>query len=256
MPRKMQFCSVSLLRKVAKSTTQKVICPCSLSSSLKLWRTDYFTPRLYSSDPQLEQEFALKKMSTTLGLKDKLLLKLGLKKARTEILTYLTYGYTVDKSINYAAFYKDLKLADTMFSWFLITELHIWMIMVRYMAIQPDGIHYRDALCNAMWADVVQRIDKLGTIKRKIKNKQMSELGGQFNATLIAYDEGILTDDKQLADALWRRILHGEGNDPLVLEKLVIFVRQQLELLDSIPTDDVLTVPRLKWIDYATIKPY
>ena len=53
-------------------------------------------------------------------------------------------------------------------------------------------------------------------------------LSEQFNACIIAYDEGITGDDKILAAALWRRFLQSEGNDPEKLEKLVHYVRKQV----------------------------
>lgn len=60
--------------------------------------------------------------------------------------------------------------------------------------------------------------------------KQMKELVGQFNACIIAYDEGLTGDDRILADAIWRRFFHSEGNDPEKVEKLVHYVRKQVNI--------------------------
>lgn len=54
------------------------------------------------------------------------------------------------------------------------------------------------------------------------------ELTYQFNAAVIGYDEGIMSDDKVLASALWRRFFSLECNNPEHLEKLLIYVRKQV----------------------------
>lgn len=54
----------------------------------------------------------------------------------------------------------------------------------------------------------------------------MQEIGYQFNAAVIGYDEGIMTNDKVLAGALWRRLFQSECNNPEHLEQLVIYVHK------------------------------
>jgi len=53
-------------------------------------------------------------------------------------------------------------MTDTFFSWFLVTELHVWMIMVRYMAEGKHGKLIRDNVIAAMWEDTDARISNLG----------------------------------------------------------------------------------------------
>lgn len=53
-------------------------------------------------------------------------------------------------------------LPDTFYSWFVITELHIWMLAVRAMAEGTDGRHVRNAMVEALWIDVAKRVKKLG----------------------------------------------------------------------------------------------
>lgn len=57
---------------------------------------------------------------------------------------------------------------------------------------------------------------------------QISELSEQLQASLIAYDEGILSDDVVLAGALWRRIFQYGPFEPAKLELLVEYVRKQV----------------------------
>lgn len=167
-------------------------------------------------------------------------------------------------------FFVDFNMPDTFLSWFLVTELHVWMIMLRYMADENYGKVVRNFAVNAMWEDTKARIDQLGvsitlyflniyihshihmhfhhflsivagikcnyimllqSIRSKLKNEQIREVSYQFNAAIIGYDEGITTDDKTLAGALWRRFFVLECNNPEHIETLIIYIRKQVRFL-------------------------
>lgn len=68
----------------------------------------------------------------------------------------------------------------------------------------------------------------LQNIPGSIKRKQFKQLTLQFNAAIIAYDEGILSDDKVLAGALWRTFFNSSCSNPEQLEKLVHYVRKNV----------------------------
>jgi len=52
-------------------------------------------------------------------------------------------------------------MPDTFYSWFLVTELHVWMLMVRTMAEGEEGRYVRNNIVEAMWEDVITRVKKL-----------------------------------------------------------------------------------------------
>ncbi|XP_076163240.1 ubiquinol-cytochrome c reductase complex assembly factor 1 isoform X1 [Ptiloglossa arizonensis] len=189
------------------------------------------------------------------GLFMKLLQKCGLFKGKYKSMAagYLVYESIVDE-LNYSAFFKDFNMPDTFFSWFLVTELHVWMLMVRFMAEGEKGQMTRDYLVEAMWQNIKGRINVLGTIHPKIKKKQIHTIVCQFNAAMIGYDEGILSEDKVLAGALWRRFFCLECNNPEHLEKLLIYVRKQIYLLDKIPSHQMFHNLKIKWIDLKDIR--
>lgn len=56
----------------------------------------------------------------------------------------------------------DFNMADTFFSWFLVTELHLWMIMVRYMAEGNAGKLVRNNAVATLWEDTTARVQNLG----------------------------------------------------------------------------------------------
>ena len=69
----------------------------------------------------------------------------------------------------------------------------------------------------------------------------------------MVYDYGALGDDKELANALWRRFfLMGRPDGPR-LELLVKYVRQNLAMLDEVPMSDILGGKAVKWISLDTV---
>lgn len=167
-------------------------------------------------------------------------------------LGYQLYDDIPDK-LNYQPFFKGLNMPDTFYSWFLVTELHVWMLMVRFMAEGETGKVVVQNIVEAMWHDVLIRMDLLGPISSKLKKKQVMDLSQQFNAAVIGYDEGIMSDDKVLAGALWRRFFCLECNNPEHLERLLIYVRKQTGILDRIPSEKVFHRSMVQWIDLEEI---
>lgn len=51
----------------------------------------------------------------------------------------------------------EFKMPDTFNSWFLVTELHVWLLMVRCMAEGADGLIVRNQIVKSMWEDCTQR---------------------------------------------------------------------------------------------------
>jgi len=77
----------------------------------------------------------------------------GLEKRKLEIRSMKVYQETME-SIQYSEFFDTFHMPNTFNSWFLITELHVWLLMVRAMAEgsdkNADGCTIRNAILNAM----------------------------------------------------------------------------------------------------------
>ncbi|KAJ8971572.1 hypothetical protein NQ314_000626, partial [Rhamnusium bicolor] len=148
------------------------------------------------------------------------ILKYG--KASSEILrvrasAYILYEGIAD-TVNYIGFFDEFDLPDTFYSWFVVTELYIWMLSVRAMAEEEEGKLLRNYLVEALWFDVAQRVKKLGAGNPAVMREQISELSEQLQAALIAYDEGLQSSDVVLAGALWRRFYQSETVDMQYLD--------------------------------------
>ncbi|XP_013190311.1 ubiquinol-cytochrome-c reductase complex assembly factor 1 [Amyelois transitella] len=181
-------------------------------------------------------------------------------RTRLKLTGYFLYESIPDK-VAYQEWFQELNLPDTFASWFTVTELHVWMLMVRYMAedimatsidkkkyVKGDGHFVRNCIVEALWADVGNKIKLLEGANPTIAKKQVSELSEQFQAALVAYDEG-LEDDRILAAAIWRRFysLSPDVNAEHV-EKIVKFVRHQMSSLDKISSQDLKWKPGINWL--------
>lgn len=64
-------------------------------------------------------------------------------------------------------------MPDTFNSWFLITELHVWILLVRSMAEGCEKDSYgrvmRNNIVEALWADVATRSKQLGVSILKMR---------------------------------------------------------------------------------------
>ncbi|XP_011303536.1 ubiquinol-cytochrome-c reductase complex assembly factor 1 [Fopius arisanus] len=175
-----------------------------------------------------------------------------IKKYKLRPLAWCVYRDAMDE-IDYLGFLKEFRMADTFFSWFLVTELHVWMLMVKVMNDGIRGQESRKYIVEAMWEDANVRKKQLGNVKETVVKDHMKQLGYQFNAAIIGYDEGLLGSDKVLAGAIWRRFLQSECNDPEIVEKLVIYVRKTMIMLDKIPFEQLISKRNIKWVNYKNL---
>lgn len=145
---------------------------------------------------------------------------------------FLLYEEVVDQ-IDYPKFFQQFNMENSFYSWFLVTEIHVWMLMVRAMAEKTVFKQLRNSIVEAMWRDVELRTKKLGHSKRSVLRKQINDLADQFEYTLIAYDEGILSDDKQMASAIWAQFFDQKCDDFTQIELMLKYVRENVSISDG-----------------------
>uniref|UniRef100_A0AAX7UGA5 Ubiquinol-cytochrome c chaperone domain-containing protein n=1 Tax=Astatotilapia calliptera TaxID=8154 RepID=A0AAX7UGA5_ASTCA len=147
-------------------------------------------------------------------------------KWKIKIAALRMYTCCVER-INYDEFFDKCTLPDTLNSWFLVAQLHVWMCLVRMRQEGREGKYMCRYIVHSMWEDVEQRSKIMGidAIHRKEAMKAMTET---FYAAIFGYDEGILSDDCVLAAALWRNLFNRQCEDPGQLELMVEYVRKQV----------------------------
>lgn len=133
--------------------------------------------------------------------------------------------------IDYLNFHRTFQNENSFNTWFLITEIHIWMLMVRAMAETNHRVYIRNIIVQSMWDDTLFRAKKLSPQRQSVVTKQVEMLSQQFQYAIIAYDEGLLTDDKKLARAIWERFFEQNCDDYEHIELMVKYVRANVSPL-------------------------
>lgn len=183
---------------------------------------------------------------------------------------YLIYMKLADE-VDYMKFFKQCSLPDTFASWFMILELHVWLISTRLMQDGREGRIVRNSLIKAMWEDNDQKSKKLEGALPAARRKELQALNEQFHATMISYDEGLAGSDYILAGALWRRLLYYTDGGPATflpsnfetyenhkellekvkaLEMLVVYVRSQYVMLNQLSREQLLRKRQFKFVAF------
>lgn len=135
--------------------------------------------------------------------------------------------------VDYDQFYRHCDMSDTFLSWYLVTELHLWMLCVRLMENGPEGALCKKFVIEHLWSDLRHRLKMLGVSGSKETHRQLLVSSDAFKAALVGYDEGLL-DDRILAGVLWRRMFVCRCDDLTRLESLLAYVRRELARLDNL----------------------
>ncbi|KAF9999418.1 Protein cbp3, mitochondrial [Entomortierella chlamydospora] len=130
-------------------------------------------------------------------------------------------------------------LPDNFQTWFSVTHLHVWLLMVRIRA-EKHGKVFQQQLVNHFFHDIEDRMRYNHKISSgRIISTYMHDFLAQFHGGVLAYDEGMCKDDPIMAAALWRNLFTSSGT-PQQIAILVDYVRKELQILDNINSDDFL----------------
>ncbi|XP_055723798.1 ubiquinol-cytochrome-c reductase complex assembly factor 1 [Salvelinus fontinalis] len=216
------------------------------SSSQTQCRTLHSTSQLFNvkETPQMameEEVGAFTKLIEAMGFTG----PLKYNKWKIKIAALRMYTCCVER-INYDEFFEKCSLPDTLNSWFLVAQLHVWICLVRIRQEGREGKYMCRYIVHSMWEDVEQRSKIMGidAIHRKESMRAMTET---FYAAIFGYDEGILSDDGVLAAALWRNMFNRQCEDPRQLELMVEYVRKQMQFIDALDGEDLLLTGEVNW---------
>ncbi|KAF9990968.1 Protein cbp3, mitochondrial [Mortierella antarctica] len=135
-------------------------------------------------------------------------------------------------------------LPDNFQTWFSITHLHVWLLMVRIRA-EDHGKVFQQQLVNHFFHDIEDRMRYNHKISSgRIISTYMHDFLAQFHGGVLAYDEGMCKDDPIMAAALWRNLFTSSGN-PAQIAILVDYVRKELQVLDTTNSEDFLESRKL-----------
>lgn len=133
-------------------------------------------------------------------------------------------------------------LPPTFQTWFQITQLHLWMIMVRMRALPKNvGQHYQQQMTNHFFNDAEARLRVVYQIRDgRIVQTYMKDLLLQWRGSVAAYDQALVEGDSVLAAALWRNMYGARKDADLsCLDEMVEHIRINLKHLDNISDEDI-----------------
>ncbi|CDS03299.1 hypothetical protein LRAMOSA00701 [Lichtheimia ramosa] len=134
---------------------------------------------------------------------------------------------------NKAFFIEACNLPDNFQSWFSVTQLHVWMLMVRLRA-DSNGKMLIQELVNRLFEDAEARIREHDITQQRMINNYIQDFLAQFHGGVVSYDEGMCKDDPVLAAALWRNLFAPTSNDAVNLALVVQYIRRELKALDEL----------------------
>uniref|UniRef100_A0A1I7YHJ9 Ubiq_cyt_C_chap domain-containing protein n=1 Tax=Steinernema glaseri TaxID=37863 RepID=A0A1I7YHJ9_9BILA len=153
--------------------------------------------------------------------------------------------YSCANQIPYLKLCESFGLPDYMSSWFKLTLMHVWMVLLR-LHVSLDSKAYlrlQRGLLATMWTDVDKRLEIVGEeLKQTMTSKSdMGNMHGLHLQTFMEYDEGFLSDDRKLAAAVWRCLYMQREFDPVHLNRVVAYLRSTVAYLDHLTVDEILT---------------
>lgn len=164
------------------------------------------------------------------------------------------YQACTDK-LGVESFFATFKLPDTLYSFYLVVQMHVWMCQARSMqeSDRRIGKKLRNEIVARMWTDFEDRITQLDVHSPKIKSQIMEDLLFHHQGAMMSYDSGLI-DDKTLANALWRTLFSKDHVDPRLIELAVRYVRTQLAHIRSIDSRHWCTNGRFDWAPFNPIE--
>jgi len=161
------------------------------------------------------------------------------------------------QKVDVKEFFKVFDMPDTFFSWFLVTELHVWMLSVRLMEEGPLGRSLRNFVVEALWMDCDARAKLVGDMSSSARTSMVNDMAEEFQVALFVYDEGLLGGDMDLAASLWRRFFLSQPleedeqqplPDPEKIELLVKYVRKTIKYLEDYDGDRMFHKCEVDWL--------
>jgi len=161
--------------------------------------------------------------------------------------------------VDLESFFEVFDMPDTYYSWWLITELHAWMLSVRLsVGNTKEGLYCRNQLITTLYTDMDERAKKVADMDRSSRLNVVWDLAEEFKFAMLIYDLGLAGSDVDMANSIWRRFFLGkEDPDVEKIELLVKYVRKTVASLDQIKIEDLYSMEpgsALSWPDIKKLE--
>ncbi|VDL85090.1 unnamed protein product, partial [Nippostrongylus brasiliensis] len=195
--------------------------------SVKVVPVDEFAQRLLST-PQSRLPKPIQRISAALKRKfGKDALDPAVKSILDTAAAQLYYNCA--NNFDYEKLCEAFGLPDYMSSWYKLTLMHSWMVLLRLHPCLDAHAYLRlqRTMLATMWFDVDARLKIVGEELKQTLTSQsdLKNMHGLHLQTFLEYDEGFLSNDRMLAAALWRCLYMSRTCDPIHVLKAVGYIR-------------------------------
>lgn len=166
--------------------------------------------------------------------------------------TIFHYEACTDK-LDPSKYFEYFQLPDTLYSFYLVVQIHVWLCQARSMREGPEGRILRNEIIERMWQDFDVRLSKVEVYSSSNRKSILNDLLYHHQGAMFSYDEGLLSDDKTLANAIWRTLFSKDAVDPRVLESAVKYVRIQMKHLRSIGPREWCLDGKFDWAPFPPL---
>ena len=136
--------------------------------------------------------------------------------------------------------YRDLGVPDTVNGRFDLLVLHLWLVLRRLKSIE-GGIGFSQALFDRFCDDMDDNLREMGVGDLTVP-KRMQAFGEAFYGRTAAYDLALTAGAEELAQALCKNILNGEGIENA--QRLAFYVETAIAALSGL---DDATMQNASW---------
>jgi cytochrome b pre-mRNA-processing protein 3 len=137
-------------------------------------------------------------------------------------------------------FYADMGVPDTVDGRFDMIALHVFLILRR---LKQDGAASQEtsqALFDAMFTDMDRGLRELGAGDLGV-GRRVKVMAKAFYGRIAAYDEGLMSDDSHLSEAILRNIFRGDDKERDHASLISRYLRGQADALDHQSIEAILS---------------
>ena len=90
------------------------------------------------------------------------------------------------QGVNVNDFFDYFDMPDTFYSWFLVTELHMWMVINRIMVSNriDDAEFVRQIMITSLWQDCQIRVKLLDNIPMSERKETLTDISMEFQVSI------------------------------------------------------------------------
>ncbi|KAK6745593.1 hypothetical protein RB195_011986 [Necator americanus] len=219
------------------------------TGSHKVSSVDDLAQNLLSAPPSRLPKGILRLLASWKARKSRDTLDPGLKSLLDTASAQLYYNCA--NNYDYEKLCEAFGLPDYMSSWYKLTLMHCWMVLMR-MHVSLDAQAYlrlQRSMLSTMWFDVDNRLKIVGQElgQTLTSESDLKSMHGLHLQTFLEYDEGFLTDDRVFAGGVWRCLYMSRSCDPIHVLRTIAYMRATIAWLDTLDLKEIMVDGIKEW---------